>query len=264
MKLYFCPNPQRAETLALSRELAALASSHGFQGELYQGQEPSSMEEGVLVVLGGDGSLLRKLPLAQETGCPLLGVHCGHVGFLTETDPQDFPRCLELLQRGAYRLDRRSLLSYSYDNEEDASAPGYCLNDALLFKRSFSGVARIHIRIDGKSVGVVSGDGVVVSSPTGSTAYSLSAGGPVLMPRLEAMVITPVCPHNLHMRPVVTAWSSRIELYSDNPCMAIADGKMVSPVRAGNRLYISGSHRSVGFLRFGEVDLFERIHRRLT
>lgn len=219
--------------------------------------------EGMLVVVGGDGSLLRQVPAALRMGMPLWGVHGGTVGFLTESTEETFAKDLQSVQTGAYTLEARQLLMCRFPSET-GEPPMYCLNDALLYKRTLSGVARIHIRLDGEEAGVVSGDGVIVSSPTGSTAYSLSCGGPVLTRNAEALVVTPVCPHNLHMRPVVAPFRSHVELYSDDPCVAVADGSRLAPMDPGSVLEISGSERSISFIRFGRSNLFSRIHERLT
>lgn len=263
MRLYFTANPQRAEAMELMGRLMGQAKELGFEVlSLEQAQEDSS---GVLAVVGGDGSLLRQVPLALQTGMPLWGIHGGTVGFLTESTEETFLSGLEALKTGNYTLEKRKLLGCRFLGEEGELEPGaLCLNDALLYKRALSGVARIHIRIDGEEAGVVSGDGVIVSGPTGSTAYSLSCGGPVLTREVEALVITPVCPHNLHMRPVVAPFSSRVELFSDDLCIAVADGNRVSYMDPGSRLEVAGSEAFVSFVRFGRSNLFDRIHQRLT
>lgn len=265
VRLYFTANPQRAEAVRLKEKLMGQAKKLGFEVLTLEQVREEGDPSGILVVVGGDGSLLRQVPLALQTGMPLWGIHGGTVGFLTESTEETFVAGLEALKAGQYTRDKRKLLGCRFLGKEGELEPAaLCLNDALLYKRSLSGVARIHIRIDGEEAGVVSGDGVIVSGPTGSTAYSLSCGGPVLTRDVDALVITPVCPHNLHMRPVVAPFSSRVELFSDDACMAVADGNRVSCMDPGSRLEVAGSQAYVSFVRFGRSNLFARIHQRLT
>lgn len=266
VELFFTANPQRAESGRACLRLMDMAQSMGFSVHPLKEEAlltAAEAPEGMLVVVGGDGSLLRQVPAALRTGMPLWGVHGGTVGFLTESTEETFAKDLQSVQTGTYTLEARQLLMCRFPSET-GEPPMYCLNDALLYKRTLSGVARIHIRLDGEEAGVVSGDGVIVSSPTGSTAYSLSCGGPVLTRNTEALVVTPVCPHNLHMRPVVAPFRSHVELYSDDPCVAVADGSRLAPMDPGSVLEISGSERSISFIRFGRSNLFSRIHERLT
>lgn len=213
-----------------------------------------------LVVVGGDGSILRYANFASNRDIPILGVNRGRIGFLSEILPEAFPEALLRLQNGEYRLESRMMLSFSAGNGDIAD----CLNDILVFKQSFSGTVQIEVAIDGQSVGTLFADGVIAATPTGATAYSLSAGGPVIAPGLDAIVITPVCSHTLHMRPIVASPNSEIRFtVADCGCVA-ADGVKTSELNSGSGILVRRSAKRTTFVRFDAENLFERIHQKLS
>lgn len=260
MQLYFAANPQKPAALETEKRLWAAAEESGFVcSQLPEGNGQAD-KKGILVVIGGDGSIIRQAQAALRLKLPILGVHCGRVGFLTETTEEAFPGALERLLSGDYRLEERAMLSCRVNDSETY----LCLNDAILYKRSFSGVIDIAVSIDGEEALEVSGDGVVVSTPTGSTGYSLSAGGPIVFSGLGAMVITPICPHNLHARPMVLPMSSAVELTAKGSGAAAMDGQRVSAIEAGQSIRVTGSRKKVSFIRFDRTNLYRRIQERLT
>ncbi|MDO4572154.1 MAG: NAD(+)/NADH kinase [Clostridia bacterium] len=213
-----------------------------------------------LVVVGGDGSLLRFAGAASRGSVPVLGVNLGRIGFLSEIGAEDFPGALDRLSAGAFAVEERMMLA--------CHIPGrgrlVCLNDFLVFKRSFSGVAQIDMRLDNMHIGTVYCDGVIVATPTGSTAYSLSAGGPVLAPGLSAILVTPVCSHTLHMRPFVAAPDARLELQVAGEGQVSADGVHTVELGPGDRIEITLSSRRARFIRFGQKNIFELIKTKLS
>lgn len=213
-----------------------------------------------LAVIGGDGTILRFARPASACNVPLLGVHLGRIGFLSEIEKDGFSEALTLLKRGAYRLEERMMLSCTVG----ADAPADCLNDVLIFKRSFSGTVEIGIEIDGRDAGRVVCDGVLAATPTGSTAYSLSAGGPVLAPGLDAILITPVCPHTLHVRPIVAGRDSRIRFFPFGPGLVAADGDQIRAIMPDDTIEVRCSDRKATFVRFEDRNIFELIARKLS
>lgn len=258
--LFFAANPKKPATFDARKRLMDAASGHGFLCVEMEERSPIAGEDGIIVVIGGDGSIIRQVPVALSARMPILGVHFGRVGFLTEVTEKGFLSVLPRLRTGDYMLEQRAML----DCQVSTGRIYRCLNDAVLYKLSFSGVTDIDVRIDGRSAWTVSADGVMVSTPTGSTGYNLSAGGPIVPEGLDAMVITPICPHKLHVRPIVVRSDSQVELVEHDDGMAAMDGQRVCRVARGESLRITGSKERASFIRFEQMDLYSRIQGRLT
>ena len=260
MYLFFAANPKKPATFDARKRMMDAAESYGFLCAELEETVPNACMDGVIVVIGGDGSIIRNVPEALKSRLPILGVHFGRVGFLTELTEEGFLTSLPSLKAGKYHLEQRGMI----DCQVSTGQVYHCLNDAVLFKHSFSGVTDIDVKINGKSAWTVSADGVVVSTPTGSTGYSLSAGGPIVPEGLDALVITPICPHKLHVRPIVVRSDSLVELVEKDEGMAVMDGQRVCRVTKGESLRITGSKERVSFIRFETMDLYSRIQNRLT
>ena len=166
----------------------------------------------LLVVLGGDGTLLNAARLTAGSGIPILGVNLGGLGFLTEVRDREVFGVLENVLDGAFSLEDRIMLSATILDVEGGSRPaGLALNDAVVHARS-PRLLDLDLRIDGVQVGEFRADGLIVSTPTGSTAYSLSAGGPIVRPTIPALIATPICPHSLAVRPFLFADGEALEV----------------------------------------------------
>lgn len=174
------------------------------------GYERDSLAElcQALIVLGGDGTLLSIAPAAARAGIPVIGINLGRLGFLTEIPVAEARPVLEAFIRDKNGfLSPRSMLEISYGDRKDI-----CLNDVVLNKSALARMIEIMIFINGKEVTRLKGDGLILSSPTGSTAYSLSAGGPIVHPAIESIILTPICPHTLSFRPLLVPSSSEIKI----------------------------------------------------
>jgi NAD+ kinase len=175
--------------------------------EGFSRQELCSLSQ-ALIVLGGDGTLLSIAPQAARAGIPVIGINLGHLGFLTEVPVAEALPVLEAFIRDKNGfISSRSLLEISYRDQKDI-----CLNDVVLNKSALARMIEMLIFINGKEVARLKGDGLILSSPTGSTAYSLAAGGPVVHPQVEAIILTPICPHTLSFRPLLIPASSEIKI----------------------------------------------------
>ena len=260
MHLFFAANPKKPATFDARKRLMDAAASYGFLCVELEERSPKPGEDGIIVVIGGDGSIIRQVPTALEAQMPILGIHFGRVGFLTELTEEEFISFLPRIKAGVYQLEQRAML----DCRVSTGRVYRCLNDAVLYKLSFSGVTDIDVRIDGKDAWTVSADGVMVATPTGSTGYNLSAGGPIIPEGVDAMVITPICPHKLRVRPIVVRSDSMVELVEHDDGMAAMDGQRVCRVSKGESLQITGSQERVSFIRFEQMDLYSRIQDRLT
>ena len=214
----------------------------------------------LLVVIGGDGTLLRFASVAAQRDIPLLGVNLGRIGFLSEIALNEFSEAIVKIQRGDYRVEERMTLLCSINGAPFAS----CLNDVLISKQSFSGTIQIDMYCDGQSVGSVFSDGIIASTPTGSTAYKLSAGGPVVTQNLDSIVVTTVCSHTLHIRPIVSAPDAIWTFHVNGEGFVSGDGIKLSRVNPNDCISVTRSDRRVRFIRFREQNVFELIRQKLT
>jgi NAD+ kinase len=222
----------------------------------------------LLITLGGDGTLLRGARLVATFGTPVLGVNLGHLGFLTSVPPDDLDECLDLLYAGDYWLDRRfTLIAIVERTNGQPPAEFLALNDAVLHKGGFARVVRIRVEVDGQEIATYSADGVILSTPTGSTAYALSASGPVVDPSVECILATPICPHTLGIRPVILPASSEILVQALPPMeqvMLTVDGQEGAALTPGDRLVVRRGTASVPLVRFAGQNFFTTLRRKLN
>lgn len=188
--------------------------------ETYAGYEDIKSDPPELVVtLGGDGTILGAILHIRDTGVPILGVNLGRLGFLSNIEKSKIEEAVKIIANREYSIEERTMLRLKSNLPLFGETP-YCLNDFTLHKRDTSSMVNIHAYVDGKFLNSYWADGIVVSTPTGSTGYSLSVGGPIVFPNSGNFVIAPVAPHNLNVRPIVLSDSSeimfRIEGRSEN------------------------------------------------
>ncbi len=157
----------------------------------------------VLAVLGGDGTMLHAARMVAESGVPIIGINLGSLGFLTDVNPEEMHAAFESLLAGDYHLEDRMLLEVEVSKMGEEPVRYLALNDAVINKGALARIIELEVSVNSQLVTVTRADGLIISTPTGSTGYSLSAGGPILYPTLTAFIITPICPHTLTNRPVV-------------------------------------------------------------
>lgn len=193
------------------------------------------------VVLGGDGTLIRVVRLLDERAVPVFGVNLGSLGFLTGFAATEAVACLGEVLAGRFRTSQRLRLQADVARADGGRKTFRVLNDVVVNKSSISRIIDIEARIDGAPLTVFCADGLIVATPTGSTAYSMAAGGPILAPDCRALALTPICPHMLTMRPLVVPEESRIELEvrgAVEDIVATFDGQQAEPFGPGDRLEI--------------------------
>ncbi len=222
----------------------------------------------LLLTLGGDGTLLRGARLLEGREVPIMGANFGRIGFLTTVSPADLADALDGFADGRHSLSRRSvLLGGVHTHDGPMQVELGALNDIVLHKGGVARVVRFRVEIDGQVVGTVSGDGLVIASPTGSTAYSLSAGGPVVVPTLDAMLITPICAHSLSVRPVVVHGTAQIRVVPLAPwpdeLLLSFDGQQTTELRANEVLEVHMAPWRVSLVRFPEITFFDRLRDKL-
>lgn len=221
----------------------------------------------LLVTFGGDGTLLRAARMLEGREIPILGVNFGRVGFLTAVARTEVREAIDGYAAGRHWVSRRSMVEGTVMCGGEPGEVVTALNDVVLHKGGVARVVRFNLYVDDDLVGTVSGDGVVVASPTGSTAYSLSAGGPVVAPTIDALVITPICAHSLSVRPVVVPSTAtvRIEpLQPENENLLVSfDGQQTTPLPPGAGLSVRVPAQRILLVRFPEVTFFQRLREKL-
>lgn len=228
--------------------------------------EPGEID--LLVTLGGDGTLLRGARLVAAWGTPVLGVNLGHLGFLTSVPPDAMEEYTERLLTGEFWLDTRFTLEARVEHADGRDDTRFmALNDAVLHKGGFARVVRVQVEVDGMEIATLSADGVILSTPTGSTAYSLSASGPVVVPSVDCILATPICPHTLGVRPVVLPATSEIvltPLSAQEELMLTVDGQDGEALHAGDRLIVRRGEATVPLVRFTGQNFFTTLRRKLN
>jgi len=219
-----------------------------------------------LVVLGGDGTLLAASHVVKKP-IPVLGVNFGSLGFLTEiTLPELYPT-LEGVLAGTYRFEERRMLHAAVRREGRPESGGDVLNDVVITKASFSRIIELDVAVDGSFVSSFRADGLIVSSPTGSTAYNLAAGGPILHPKLAAIVLTPICPHMLSNRPLVMSDTVSIQVRlrdaRDGDVQITLDGQQGFPLAPQDTVTVTRSPHTIRLVKAPERDYFEVLRTKL-
>jgi len=188
------------------------------------------------VVFGGDGTFLYAARMVASRGVPLLGINLGSLGFLTEVKLEEMHEALERLLTGEYWLEDRVLLEVKVFREGNLRARYLALNDAVINKGALARIIEMEVLVNSERVTITRSDGLIISTPTGSTAYSLAAGGPILYPTLGAFIITPICPHTLSNRPVVVPDTASVGicLRHGTEVMLTVDGQVGMPVEQGD------------------------------
>lgn len=224
---------------------------HASGAEVVSRLEMGSRNLNFVIVLGGDGTLLSAARAAAKAGIPILGVNLGALGFLTEVSLEELYSTLETIDQGSCGLDVRSMVHCEVARSGSTIAAFDALNDVVVGKGTIARLNHCDVFIDGVFVSRYQADSLIVSTPTGSTAYSLAAGGPILMPNVDTFVVTPVSAHSLTHRPLVVRDSSRIEIVvmtGDEEAYLSIDGQAGMPMLDGDRVHCRKSENQVKLL----------------
>ncbi|MBR6008239.1 MAG: NAD(+)/NADH kinase, partial [Clostridia bacterium] len=232
MKFYFITHPSRED----AKRLAQTLSDYVYMQGCVLSKAPD--EADVCVAIGGDGTVVSA---AEECSCPILGINAGHVGYLATVEQDGALKAMDALMEGRYRLQKRMRLDCAAEGE----APVTALNEAALLKPD-AGAIRFVVKVDGRELKSYTADGIIAATPTGSTGYSLSAGGPIVDPAAENIILTPIAAHTLLSRPIILSPESVVELACERDALVVTDGCQ-RPLPAGTAYTI---RRSASFTRF--------------
>ena len=216
----------------------------------------------VVLAVGGDGTMLRAAEFSRPSGAPLLGVNLGHVGFLAEVDRNDLEATVGGILSGSYDVEERMTLDVQVRRGSETVATDWALNDATIEKAARQRTLDLMVEADGRPVSRWSGDGLVCATPTGSTAYAFSAGGPVVWPAVQAMLLVPIAAHALFARPLVVAPDSRIAvelLTGAGGAVVFCDGRRTIDVQVHDRLEIRRGALPVRLVRLGTATFTDRL-----
>jgi NAD+ kinase len=222
-------------------------------------------EVDALLTLGGDGTLLRGARFLDGRELPVLGVNLGRLGFLSACGPEDLENAVRRLVSGDYRGEPRMMLEGRPSQTEDPRR-WYALNDIVLHKSGKARVIWLRVEVDGEEVASYAADGIVLSTPTGSTAYNLSVGGPVVVPGHSSIIISPISAHALSIRPVVVPPDATIAVHADDDGterLVTVDGQVGATLGTSESLMVRRASRSVILVRFPEMTFFTRMRRKL-
>ncbi|MFO0933317.1 MAG: NAD(+)/NADH kinase [Planctomycetota bacterium] len=227
----------------------------------------STAQADLVLVFGGDGSFLYVAHRLRTNPIPVLGVNFGRLGWLAELQPDELEEGLDAFVAGRYRVSDRSRLRCEHRLGKRVVDEGLALNDVVVGRATLGKMVEIDVRIDGQSAITVAGDGLIVSTAAGSTAHALSAGGPLLVPGLNAVVLVPICPHALGNRPLVVSRSSRIELVlgAARPGAAVVtvDGRDARPLEPGETVEVSDAHAPLRVVSVSGRSYYDQLRLRL-
>lgn len=220
----------------------------------------------VLLVLGGDGKLLSAARMAAEYNLPILGVNVGHLGFLTEIEADNLESALDKLLNQEYSVENRMFIECRVIRNNENVVHYRALNDAVITRGTFARIIQLSTYVDFQHVIDYQADGIIVATPTGSTAYSLSAGGPIVEPLLSCLIITPICPHTLAARSVIVRHDSvvRVEVEASHQDMMLTiDGQIAFPLHSNDIIEISKSDVKAKFVKLQGRNFFTILNSRM-
>lgn len=251
MKIGVYSNSIKDPTGAVRDAVFAAAEQNDIVAEHYVAGERYDF----IVSVGGDGTILRIAKDSAKSGIPILGINMGTVGFLTETDPSDISAAFQKLKARDYILERRALIDATHNGEHY-----YALND-IVVRSNCGRMIAMEVRVAGEIIDKFTCDGYIACTPTGSTAYSLSAGGSVIGPNTPVIALTPVNPHTLRTRPIVVGSFEQIELKNTGLADAgvYVDGEHVGELKSGTSVEVTGWDMSALFVRFGKKSFYSRL-----
>lgn len=233
------------------------------------GRSHSELKDADLaIVLGGDGTLLRANRLLAGAGIPMFALKFGQFGFMTDTEPKDARDALTRILRGEYRIDERMMLEATlYRDDSVVGEPSTALNDVVIAKGPLARMLRLGTHVSGKYVSTYPADGLIVATPTGSTAYSLSAGGPVVSPDLQVILITPICPHTLNARSLIISSKQVVDVVVESDpndvVMLTVDGQVGIALKAGDRVSVREADLRAKLVSVDGTSFFDKLQKRL-
>lgn len=261
-------HPTRPQTAPIAEQIAASLEARGIETRLYTVWQPADVipslhECNVVVAIGGDGAMLRSARVCAPFGIPVLGLNMGHLGFLTEIDvPELWPAAIDDLLEGRYWTEQRMMIDVQVWRSGTCIRAGEALNEAVIGRGSTSRMVQLDTYIDGEWTTTYNADALIVSTATGSTAYALAAGGPILPPEMRSILLVPVAPHLSLDRPMVLPEGATVKVFVGQGSQADAalsvDGEPMAVLQPGDHVSVQASQHVSRFIRMREKRYFYR------
>lgn len=224
-----------------------------------------------IIVLGGDGTLLQAVTNLAEKNIPFLGINLGTLGFLAEVNKSGIEDALDKLIHGDYDIEKRMMLSGKSYGKQGVKDTARALNDIVITRKGSLQIIDFNIYVNGEFLHCYHADGVIVSTPTGSTGYSLSAGGPIVEPKADLIVLTPICPHSMQNRSIILSAKDMITVEIENgrdgemqEVEAIFDGCHKAPLCTGEKIEVQKSEKTTGIVKLSQMSFLEVLHRKMS
>ena len=231
----------------------------------YCSREELASKADIIVSMGGDGTMLASARLVSDSRTPILGINLGSLGFLTQLTPQQLLPALDSIVKGEYRLESRMLLKIEAVGIENVESP-FALNDIVIDNGPVSRLIGINLSVNGESIVTYKADGLIISTPTGSTAYSLAVGGPIMHPKMEAMIASPVSSFSLNTRPIVFSADDVLEVSvidDDHQAQLTIDGQVMLPLSDSSKVRITKADFQTKFIAFPESSFYRVLRNKL-
>lgn len=272
-KFYLISDREKDLQYETAGEIKRYLDSHGKCAKIISGSS-QVMDKGwadMAIVLGGDGYVIQAAKRFAGTGVPILGVNFGTLGFLTEVEKPKLTYAIEEILAGRYEIEKRMALTGRVQKPSIGEAMGLAVNEFIIGKQDFGHMITTSVYVDDELLDTYVADGILISTPTGSTAYNLSAAGPVLAPAMEAMIITPICPHSLNKRSLVVSSESKLRIevgktkdnYQDEAAIR-GDGQMLWSVSTGDVIWIEKAAETFDMVHLGDISFFDKMRSKLN
>ena len=268
----FCliTNRSKDADLELTYEIIAYMTMHQKDCVCITSTEVIPPGTDCILVLGGDGTIIQAADIVCGLEIPLLGINLGTLGFLAEIEKNQVWAALDCLFADKYSIEERIMLKGVLVNDNTSEYLGVALNDIVISRSNFSKIINISIYVNGELADSYRGDGVIASTPTGSTGYSLSSGGPVVKPDADILVLTPICPHTLGTRSIVISSNDSVSIQinenktSDQEgAVAVLDGKLTRELIAGDSIHITKALEKTRMVKINHVEFFEVLRKKI-
>lgn len=266
MKILLYPNPTSQEAMALCARMTQMLCARGHKTVL----NTSDAQADLAVVFGGDGTVLRAVHAMPKLSCPIWAVNCGHLGYLSACENAQAEQLLDRILAGDYRLEKRMMLQCKLMQDGETQSFS-ALNEIVMHRGINQHALRLEVKVNGEKAMQLHGDGVIVCTPTGSTAYNLSAGGPVMMPESEMLAVTPICAHAPAGAPMVLSaqenvrirWKAASDAHLPDMPQMVVDGECMAQLRPGCEIAFARNKRTVQLIRTMEESFCQRLQSKL-
>ena len=251
----------------LNESIMHMPLSQSYCFKTFSQKEQSELRADILFSLGGDGTLLDTLSICQTFDIPVLGINLGHLGFLTSVGKQDCDKLLDKLENGQFKTERHSLLEAEWN---EGASRGYALNEVCIRSLSPSELLETEVFVDGEYLSTYSSDGLIAATPTGSTGYNMSAGGPIVEPGADLIILTPICAHTLNTRSIILKPDDNVEVVVGNgrnggsiTVEASSDGNDRYNMESGDRIEIKRSDNTASLIKLSDDSFLQILNKKL-